>query len=129
MTDLNYAVYKRQYSNDPAIWGASAWRFIHTAAAHYPVNPTRADREKYQTFFLVLPDILPCFQCGQNMKLYIQSDYPRFVRAFQNQDTLFRWTVDFHNHVNTKERDAINPLQQQQVKRGHPPNQPKRTIL
>lgn len=149
-TAAYYNHYKKQYSNDPRVWGPSAWRFIHTIALQYPNRPSADEKDQFMTFFLLLPHVLPCYQCGVNMSAYLQEHYSDFRKAFDSRDALFRWTVDFHRHVNSRERSPHNgddgassspppPPQQQQPVRMTPlpyrlqaspsPNQPRRTII
>jgi hypothetical protein len=116
----------QQFSNDPKVWGPHAWIFIHTIAAQYPVRPTTSEKEKFKTFFTILPSILPCVQCGINMMSYIQQNYSAFIHAFDSRQALFKWTVDFHTFVNSKERsDTVPPTRTKLTS----PNQPKRSII
>lgn len=108
----------QQFSNDPKVWGPHAWIFIHTIASQYPNHPTADDKQKFKTFFTILSYVLPCTQCGMNMMTYIQQNYTAFLRAFDNRQSLFNWTVNFHNFVNSSERQQSRSNLQ-----------PKRTIL
>lgn len=110
----------QRFSNDPRVWGPHAWIFIHTIASQYPVRPTPSEKQKYKTFFMVLPSVLPCVQCGINMMTYIESNYSAFNQAFDSRQALFQWTVAFHNYVNSNERPST-------ITHNNP--QPRRTII
>lgn len=120
----------QKFSNDPKIWGPHAWIFLHTIASQYPVRPTMAEKQKYKTFFTVLPSVLPCVQCGVNMMTYIQNNYSAFVNAFDSRQALFQWTVAFHTHVNSNERSSPptrSPVPPALYQR--PRDYPKRSII
>jgi FAD-linked sulfhydryl oxidase len=108
----------QRFPNDPKIWGPHAWIFIHTIASQYPERPTQQEKQRYKMFFVNLPWVLPCVQCGINMMNYIEQNYTSFNKAFESRQALFDWTVGFHNHVNSQERTII-----------YNQNHPKRTIL
>lgn len=85
---------------NPEIWGPKLWFFIHTIAINYPDNPTNQDKQKYIMFFESLKHIIPCEKCRLN---YIKnlSEMP-VHNHLDNANTLFRWTVDLHNKVNSE---------------------------
>lgn len=124
----------QNFSNDPKVWGPHAWVFIHTIASQYPTRPTSSDKEKYKTFFTILPSVLPCVQCGVNMMTYIHENYSAFINAFESRQALFQWTVAFHSHVNSNERPTTasstrSPIPAALYRPKESPNHPKRTII
>jgi len=82
----------------PEIWGAGAWTFMHYVALTYPTNPTEDDRNKYHTFFHNLQFVLPCSKCAKNYSENLSS-LP-LQGSLENNQQLFKWTVDMHNLVN-----------------------------
>lgn len=123
----------QNFSNDPKVWGPHAWVFIHTIASQYPTRPTSSDKEKYKTFFTILPSVLPCIQCGVNMMTYIHENYSAFINAFESRQSLFQWTVAFHSYVNSNERPTASstrsPIPAALYRPRESPNHPKRTII
>ena len=85
---------------NPEIWGPKLWFFIHTLAINYPDNPTQKDKNHYSKFFENLKYIIPCEKCRIN---YIDSVNKNPVKNhLKDSTTLFRWTVDLHNKVNSE---------------------------
>jgi len=81
---------------DPKQWGPPLWFVIHTTALGYPRNPTRAQKRDMQDFFKGLKDHLPCTYC----KKHFAEELSRINSSvFQSRQTLFEWTVRFHNSV------------------------------
>lgn len=83
---------------EPNLWGPSAWKFIHYTALAYPMEPTDKQKKEYFTFFHNLQNTLPCKKCSQNYMLNLQ-EIP-LENALDNNDSLFKWTIDMHNEVN-----------------------------
>ena len=52
----------------PDAWGPHAWKFLHYVSLGYSSNPTREEKEKYKSFFLLLQDVLPCSICREHFK-------------------------------------------------------------
>ena len=72
---------------NPTIWGAGAWKFIHSIALGYPNNPSKDDNKNYYTFFSNLQNVLPCEKCSQKYKQNLK-EYP-LEEALKNTDNLF----------------------------------------
>jgi hypothetical protein len=56
----------------PDAWGPHAWKFLHYVSLGYSDRPTKEDKEKYKSFFLLLQDVLPCSICTQACKNAIE---------------------------------------------------------
>jgi len=85
-------------SVNPEEWGSEAWKFLHYVALVYPKNPSDEDKKNYKNFFYSLQHVLPCSKCSENYKEHLQK-IP-IEEALNNNDTLFKWTIDIHNEVN-----------------------------
>lgn len=80
---------------DPAIWGPAAWAFLrHSASA---CNKTCAD--SYQTFFQLLPEVLPCEQCRVHAGAYIAANPV-------DTDNLVAWVDRFQKAVAERKASA-----------------------
>jgi len=88
---------------NPNMWGSQGWHFIHAVALTFPNEPTEQDKENYNKFFYSLPDVLPCPSCGLNFAEKLEKTPPNL----ENQESLWRWTVDVHNEVNQKNDKPI----------------------
>ena len=68
------------------------WAVIHLAALNYK---RASQQEDYINFYNSLADILGCPSCIDDYKNFIKTKPPNFR-------DLFGWTVELHNHVNTR---------------------------
>jgi hypothetical protein len=82
-----------------AIWGPSAWHFIHTMSFNYPVNPTVADKKNYRTYILNLVNVLPCGKCRNNLRENFKK-LPLTRNHMHSRDTFSRYIYDLHELVN-----------------------------
>lgn len=83
----------------PDVWGKYLWISIHYIALGYPRIPTADEKIAYSHFFSALAFVIPCKLCSNHytkmlMKLPLTDD------ILENNETLFKWTVDIHNLVN-----------------------------
>ena len=85
-------------TNDNSDWGPSLWNTLHTISFYYPDNPTREQRMSAWNFFSSLDNLLPCPQCCEHCKQYLQENPP----LVHNKDILSRWVINFHNAVNRR---------------------------
>lgn len=81
---------------DPKLWGPALWHFIHTTCLIYPAEPTEKDKKRYSFFFRNLKHIIPCPFCQTHYKENIK----KFPPKLESRDSLFKWSIDFHNLVN-----------------------------
>ena len=82
----------------PNVWGSTGWAFIHYVALGYPNEPSMLDINNYKNFYFNIGHVLPCDTCKKHYNTMIAELPPNT----QNQDTLFKWTVDIHNKVNQR---------------------------
>ena len=83
----------------PDIWGKHFWYTIHFIALDYPENPNSEDKRDFQTFFENLHKVIPCYKCSVNYVKHLK-ERPLEMSDLENNETLFKWTVDIHNIVN-----------------------------
>ena len=83
----------------PDAWGPHAWKFLHYVSLGYPDKPTKEDKEKYKSFFLLLQDVLPCAICREHFKDNY-SKLPLTDDILSSRDKLIKWVIDLHNIVN-----------------------------
>lgn len=82
----------------PKIWGKSFWTTFHIIALGYPDAPTPKDIMDYKLFYEHFGKTLPCRKCSRNYESHL-IELP-LNKVLSNKDTLFAWTVQFHNIVN-----------------------------
>ena len=95
----------------PDKWGPHVWQALHYITLGYPQNPTKEQKLKYKTFFVLLKDTLPCSVCAnhyaENLKKMPLSD-----KDLANKESLVKWLINFHNVVNKmKEKPVIKYIE------------------
>jgi len=83
----------------PDVWGKYLWISIHYIALGYPKIPTTDDKIAYSKFFSELAMVIPCQLCADHYTKTLRR-FPITDEALENNETLFKWTVDIHNVVN-----------------------------
>ena len=82
----------------PAIWGPSAWIYLHLLTFNYPDNPNKQDISNHRIFLESFGKTLPCPKCKDN--------YNKHIKGFDINNALtskvnfinFVWKL--HNKVN-----------------------------
>ena len=90
----------------PNVWGPHGWKFIHYITLAYPENPTQTQKEKYQAFFILLKDVLPCAVCANHYKENLQNN-PLNDQILNSRDKFIKWGIDIHNSVNKSNKKPI----------------------
>lgn len=95
----------------PDKWGPHVWQALHYITLGYPQNPSKEQKLKYKTFFVLLKDTLPCSVCAnhyaENLKKMPLSD-----KDLANKESLVKWLINFHNVVNKmKEKPVIKYIE------------------
>jgi hypothetical protein len=84
-------------------WGPPGWMFLHCIAQNYPQEPTPKQKKKYQEFFKLVGDVLPCRYCRESYQQFIKEPSTTLSRTvMKNRTSLSRWLYDIHNKVNKK---------------------------
>jgi hypothetical protein len=92
---------------DPSIWGADAWRFMHTLGECFPDNPDTEHRTQMFAFLTSLQTLLPCSACRTHFTEFIKSTKltgPE-SKPLLSGSSLRRWLDSAHKNANTH-RDA-----------------------
>lgn len=87
-------------SHLPSHWGPLWWPHIHSVGMTFKESRTE-DEEIYASYFRGLPATLPCPGCRLHCIEYLTS-HPPPVSGNAGTDALWKWTVDFHNAVNSR---------------------------
>lgn len=90
------------YSNtsNPEVWGPSFWFSLHNGASKYPEHASPIVSARMKGFILGLPEMIPCLNCKEHARGYIEnSDLDKITNGKNN---LFHFFVDFHNYVNKR---------------------------
>jgi len=87
---------------DTKFWGSSGWKLLHTIAYQYPEKPLDIEKQRYNDFFTLLKNILPCKYCRASMLEFL-NEIP-IVNYLDNTLQLRHWLYKIHNKVNNKLR-------------------------
>ena len=82
-----------------AIWGPSAWHFMHTMSFNYPVHPSIQDKKHYRDYMLNLVNILPCGKCRKNLKENFKK-LPLCMIHMESRNSFSRYVYDLHELIN-----------------------------
>ena len=82
-----------------AIWGPSAWHFMHTMSFNYPVHPSIQDKKHYREYILNLVNVLPCGKCRKNLRENFKKLPLRMIHM-ESRNTFSRYVYDLHELVN-----------------------------
>ena len=84
-------------------WGPPGWMFLHCIAQNYPQEPTLKQKKKYQQFFKLVGDVLPCRYCRESYQQFIKEPSTTLSnKVMKNRQTFTKWFYDVHNKVNKK---------------------------
>ena len=87
----------------PSVWGPMLWYSLHNGAANYPPDKRNISNQikiHMKNWINALPLMIPCADCANHAVEYIsRSDLDK---AVVDRESLFKYFVDFHNHVNKK---------------------------
>lgn len=88
--------------HDPRVWG-SAWWFslFNGCCTADEIIPTR-DRTKYWKFIEGLPYMLPCKNCQEHAKEYVETCKDQKDYICSSRKNLTKFFVDFHNSVSKR---------------------------
>ena len=81
------------------VWGPSFWHVLHTMSFNYPVHPDAATKQKYQSFMLLLPSVLPCKYCRENLAKIYETKRPT-KNSMASRDAFSRYVYGLHEAVN-----------------------------
>ena len=85
-------------SSKNKIWGPMLWNSLHVISENYPKNPEIERQKSCRQFINGLPYMLPCGECGYNLKNFIKDrDLGNICRS---RAKIRRFFVESHNHIN-----------------------------
>jgi uncharacterized integral membrane protein len=92
-----------QYLNidgiNPKVWGKCGWTFLSSIALVYNPKKKIGQKENYKNFFTLLPKMLPCENCGENLEKAI----PELDEALVNNKKLLEWLLKIRNSIYEEE--------------------------
>jgi len=78
----------------PSVWGKSGWKFLNSIALVYNINK----KQHYKDFFEALPYVLPCEDCGNDLKENLEG----LDEALTSKKRLLDWLCNIRNGVAKK---------------------------
>lgn len=91
-----------EHMSNPETWGPAMWFINHLGSFSAPEIIPLEKREKYWNYIDGLPEILPCKNCSQHAREYVDSNARYRDQICASRDNLVRFFVDFHNSVNQR---------------------------
>jgi len=88
------------YLRDPTVWGPIFWFSLHNGAAKYPENPSKHTQEKIKGFIMGIPYMLPCEECSEHAKDFIEKNKNNLDNIVKDRDSYFKFTYDLHDNTN-----------------------------
>jgi hypothetical protein len=83
-------------------WGTKKWYEIHTKTMDYPKKPNELEKEEMRKYIIELYKNVSCGYCKRETKEYITKYESQMNEICSSRDNVFKFFVDFHNHVNEK---------------------------
>jgi Erv1 / Alr family len=87
-------------ASSPEVFGPPLWFSLHTMASKYPENPSTLKRTSCVQFLRSLPELLPCEDCGDHFRIFMQS--ADLDDACGSRAGLSRLMCHAHNGVNSR---------------------------
>lgn len=87
-------------SLSPKYWGESLWKVMYSIAYVYPETANISDKEKIDTFYKSLADVIPCDDCRDHYREYI-NEHP-IDKNNSGKRELLEWINNLENAVNAK---------------------------
>jgi hypothetical protein len=85
-------------------WGPCIWMMIHFFAANL-----KNDKIKYYVEFIKsLTYVIPCEECRKHLRENLNK-YPLIVNNKSNNYSIFEWSCNLHNVVNTQLKKTVYP--------------------
>jgi hypothetical protein len=89
-------------TSEPSVWGSAFWFSLHNGASKYPINASPIFAEKMKGFILGMPYILPCENCSEHARSYINKRFHQIDEITSGREKLFTFFVNMHNVVNKR---------------------------
>jgi len=102
MSNILKEPYKSIDSIKPMYWGKCGWKFLNSIALTYKPEY----KENYKLFFSQLQYILPCYECGLDIKnsMHLLDD------ALKNKESLLLWLLNIRNNIYIKQNRPTKTL-------------------
>jgi hypothetical protein len=81
-------------------WGRPTWQILHLHASYYSDKPSDEEKKQKLNLFKSIIDGIPCHTCREEALIWCRK-FP-VENAMKNGCDLSKWTLDFHNNVNTR---------------------------
>jgi len=91
-----------EHTSNPNVWGPPFWFTIHNGICKYPISASNIQKERMKGFILGIPVMLPCEICKIHANNFIDDSKKDLDLICSKRESLFKWSVDFHNSVNKR---------------------------
>lgn len=88
--------------SNPEVWGPAFWFINHLGSLSAPEIIPTEKRDKYWGFIDGIPEMVPCTDCKQHAREFVDTHRPYKNMICSSRDNLVKFFVDFHNKVNER---------------------------
>ena len=99
-------------TSSPLVWGPSFWLVLHSGSIKYPIEASNIVKERMRGFILGIPYIIPCVDCSEHAKAFIEQNMFRMDSIVSGREQLFAFFVEFHNQVNERHKKKIYTVEE-----------------
>lgn len=105
-TDITFEQAYKKYSDiTKPDWSIPIWFLMHYISANLPEKLSHQQSISFKAMIVCLRYLLPCEECRGHMSQYISKT--EIDPYLGTKNTLFYWTWEFHNNVNTRTSKPI----------------------
>jgi hypothetical protein len=111
--------------------GQATWSFLHTLAAHYPLQPSAAEKKAALALLGSLSLLYPCGSCREHYGRMVERRPPRVGSRAE----LTQWMCETHNEVNARLDKEMSAHQlthtptSRATSHGHPPRPSRNPLI
>lgn len=100
--------YSSIYETNTSVWGEPMWRLIFGIAIAYQPSPEA--QLTTRQWFSLLPFILPCIECREHVKQFLDKSPPQ-KNVFDSNPSLLAWVYELYKHVQVIREKEIQSLE------------------
>jgi len=112
---LNIDMYMQLNPIDPVEWGPILWKYLHSISERIGQSGSDSidfdEATYFENMIQLLPKILPCQECQNHARTYLQEENPlpslHDKKGSTLRNTARQWLFDFHNAVRQKKGQPI----------------------
>uniref|UniRef100_A0A6C0B5B5 thiol oxidase n=1 Tax=viral metagenome TaxID=1070528 RepID=A0A6C0B5B5_9ZZZZ len=81
-------------------WGPIYWNYIHMITLHYPIKPSKKEKDLYFNLIWNFINTLPCPTCKKEVTKLITNN--NLQKSLESRETVVKYFWSIHNQVNIR---------------------------